>query len=336
MYILVTGGLGYIGSHIVVELLKKNFNVIIIDNLSNSSIKVLDRINLLTNITPLFYQIDIIDINRLNWLFQNYKILSVIHLAGLKAVGESVKEPLYYYYNNISGSINLFNVMKKFKVFNIVFSSSATVYGKNMTNPITEKNQLNPINTYGKTKLYIENVLLDLHNSDNRWNIIILRYFNPVGAHLSGLIGENPALIPNNLMPYITQVAIGKLPKLFIYGNDYKTNDGTGVRDYIHVVDLANGHIKALIYMQNKNICEIFNLGTGKGYSVLELVAMFESVSGVKINYEIVKRRDGDLDIIYADSQLARDKLEFSTKYELQQMCIDSWKFQQKNPNGIQ
>ncbi len=334
MYVLVTGGIGYIGSHIVLELMKLDIKVIIIDNLSNSSIKVLDRIIIISNKIPLFFNIDINDENKLDWLFLNYKISTVIHLAGFKSVGDSVKNPINYYHNNIGGTITLLTVMKKYNVYDIIFSSSATVYGVTKLMPISEKCALNPINPYGKTKLYIENLLLDIFKSNIQWNVIILRYFNPVGAHKSGLIGDNPSLIPNNLMPYITQVAVKKLEKLFIYGKDYNTKDGTGIRDYIHVVDLAVGHVKALFYMQNKHICEIFNLGTGIGYSVLELVKTFEAVSGVKINFTFVDRRAGDLDIIYADSSLAREKLEFHPQFNLDDMCTDSWIFQKNNPDG--
>lgn len=331
MSILVTGGTGYIGSHTVVELLNSNEDVIIVDNLSNSSIYVLDNIKSITNKKPLFYKCDILDKDKLNYIFQNNNIEAVIHFAGLKAVGKSVDKPLSYYKNNISGTISLLEVMKQFECKKIVFSSSATVYGDPKTLPIKEDFTLSTTNPYGATKLFIEQILNDLYISDNSWSISILRYFNPIGAHESSLIGENPNGIPNNLMPYIMQVATKKLEKLNIFGNDYDTIDGTGVRDYIHVVDLSIGHIKALDYIRKNNKIETFNLGTGTGYSVLQIVENFEKASNLKINYSFAPRRKGDIAACYADPKKAFKILNWKATRDIEKMCIDSWNFISKN-----
>ncbi len=331
MSILVTGGTGYIGSHTVVELLNSNEDVIIVDNLSNSSIDVLDNIKSITNKKPLFYKCDILDKDKLNSIFQNNNIEAVIHFAGLKAVGESVDKPLSYYKNNISGTISLLEVMKKFECKKIVFSSSATVYGDPKTLPIKEDFPLSTTNPYGTTKLFIEQILKDLYISDNSWSISILRYFNPIGAHESSLIGENPNGIPNNLMPYIMQVATKKLEKLNIFGNDYDTIDGTGVRDYIHVVDLSIGHIKALDYIRKNNKIETFNLGTGTGYSVLQIVENFEKASNLKIKYSFAPRRKGDIAACYADPKKAFEILNWKATRDIKKMCLDSWNFISKN-----
>lgn len=338
MAVLVTGGAGYIGSHTVVELLNANVEVIIVDNLINSSIKVLDRIELLTSKKPIFYQADIGDYDQLDNIFKQHKdnIDSVIHFAALKAVGESVAKPIVYFQNNISSSLVLLDIMQKYQVKKIVFSSSATVYGHPTTIPITEDSPLTPINPYGWTKLVIEQALRDIYNADKTWSIGLLRYFNPIGAHPSGLIGEQPNGIPNNLMPYIMQVAIGKRQQLNIYGNDYPTPDGTGIRDYIHVVDLALGHLKALSYFEHHpHELLVLNLGTGIGYSVLDVVSAFEKVSGVVINYQYVARREGDLAVCYANPNLAEQLIGFKTIYNLEQMCRDGWNYQQHNPDGF-
>ena len=289
--ILVTGGAGYIGSHTVVELLNRNYNVIIVDNLMNSKEKVLERIHIITNKSVQFHNVDILDREGLENIFKAEQIDAVIHFAGLKAVGESVKKPLLYFENNISGTVNLCNVMQKYHVKNLVFSSSATVYGDPASVPITEDFPRSATNPYGRTKLVIEDILGDVYKSDNSWNIILLRYFNPIGAHPSGLIGEDPNDIPNNLLPYVSQVAIGKLKKLSIFGDDYNTQDGTGVRDYIHVVDLARGHIHALDKITQQPGLQAYNLGTGLGYSVLDIISAFEKVAHLKIPYKVVGRR---------------------------------------------
>jgi UDP-glucose 4-epimerase len=347
--ILVTGGLGYIGSHTTVELLNAGYEVIIVDNLSNSSIKVLDLIEQITAKRPCFYNVDICNAVDLNIVFTQHKVNAVIHFAALKAVGESVDNPLKYYNNNVIGSIVLFEVMQKHCVTNIVFSSSATVYGDPEIVPIPESAPLHAENPYGHTKVIIEQVLRDIFVAnvahDMNTQIAILRYFNPVGAHPSGLIGESPNGIPNNLMPYITQVAIGRRPCLSIFGNDYPTSDGTGVRDYIHVVDVAIGHVAALTYFKNKRINETnsndknelltVNLGTGIGCSVLEVVQAFERVSGVHILYQFMPRRAGDVAAYYASPDLAYRQLGWRTKYNLDDMCRDAWRFQSQNPNGV-
>lgn len=329
MKILITGGAGYIGSHTVVELLNKNEDLILIDNFYNSKRKALENIKKITNKDFKFYEMDYTDINLLEKVFEENKIDAVIHFAGYKAVGESVEKPIEYYQNNVSGTLNLLSVMKKHNVKKIIFSSSATVYGVPQKLPITETDKVGgTTNPYGTSKLFIEQILKDLYNSDNTWSIAILRYFNPVGAHTSSLIGEDPNGIPNNLMPYILKVATGEKPKLNVFGNDYETKDGTGVRDYIHVVDLAKGHIKALEKInKEKQGLFIYNLGTGKGYSVLEMIKTFEKVTGQKINYEITERRPGDVAECYADSTKAQKELNFTCEKTLEDMCKDAWNF---------
>lgn len=334
MTVLLTGGAGYIGSHAAVELLNNDYDIVIIDNLSNSHIESIRRIKEITKKDFQFYQMDLLDREALEKLFQKHNFTSVMHFAGLKAVGESVKIPLTYYYNNITGTINLLEVMSENKVKNLVFSSSATVYGDPIQIPINESHPISATNPYGRTKLMIEEILRDLYISDNSWRIAILRYFNPVGAHESGRIGEDPKGIPNNLVPYITQVAIGKREKLYVFGNDYDTPDGTGVRDYIHVVDLVKGHIKALEYLNEHEGIEAFNLGTGKGYSVLEMVKAFSEVTEKEIPYEIVDRRPGDIATCYADPGKAEKLLGWKAEKDLLQMCEDSWRWQKNNPNG--
>ena len=333
--ILVTGGLGYIGSHTVVELINHGYNVIIVDNLSNSDKKVLTRIEKITGKLPIFYPVDINDRESLSLVFSAHKIHAVMHFAAFKAVGESVLKPLSYYRNNVAGSMLLFEVMKEHNVRKIVFSSSATVYGSPDYVPVKEDAIIRPVSPYGWSKVMIEQVLKDIYVANNSWNIAILRYFNPVGAHKSGLIGENPNGIPNNLMPYITQVAVGKLDKLQVFGDDYPTPDGTGVRDYIHVVDLALGHIKALeSFTKNPSNLSIINLGTGVGYSVLDVIKAFEKASDKKIPYKVVARRDGDVPEYYADPTLAHEQLNWQTQFDLLDMCKDSWNWQSNNPDG--
>ena len=331
MRILVTGGTGFIGSHTVVELLNQDHEVKIVDNLSNSDESVLYSIYKITGKKPLFYKGDILNWKILDEIFKQHAIDSVIHFAGLKAVGESVENPLLYYHNNVTGTINLLKVMKAYNVKNIVFSSSATVYGQDNPPPFTEAMPRSAINPYGQSKVMIEHILEDLCNSDEEWKAILLRYFNPVGAHPSGLIGEDPKGVPNNLMPYITRVAAGRMEKLKIYGNDYDTKDGTGVRDYIHVMDLAKGHLKALTKLHEIETYEAYNLGTGKGYSVLEMVETFEKMNNVSVPYEIVERREGDLPLVYADVSKAEEELGHNTSYRLEQMVRDSWNFQKQN-----
>ena len=326
--ILVTGGCGYIGSHTVVELLDDNRDVVIVDNFSNSSPNVLDSIKEITDKDFRFYKIDITNENDLEVVFKENKINSVIHFAALKAVGESVEKPLEYYYNNLNSTLVLLKLMKKYNVKNFVFSSSATVYGSPKTLPINEDFPLSTTNPYGASKLIIENILKDICKTDSSFNVAILRYFNPVGAHKSGLIGENPNGIPNNLMPYITKVSIGELPYLNIYGDDYDTHDGTGIRDYIHVLDLANGHLKALDKIHTSPGLVIYNLGTGKGYSVLDLVNTYSKVNNVDIPYKIVERRAGDIAKCFADPTKANKELNWSCKYNLEDMCKDSYTFQ--------
>lgn len=326
--ILVTGGCGYIGSHTVVELLDDNRDVVIVDNFSNSSPNVLDSIKEITDKNFKFYKIDITNEDDLEVVFKENKIDSVIHFAALKAVGESVEKPLEYYYNNLNSTLVLLKLMKKYNVKNFVFSSSATVYGSPKTLPINEDFPLSTTNPYGASKLIIENILKDICKADSSFNVAILRYFNPVGAHKSGLIGENPNGIPNNLMPYITKVSIGELPFLNVYGNDYDTNDGTGVRDYIHVLDLANGHLKALDKIHTSPGLVIYNLGTGNGYSVLDLVNTYSKVNNVDIPYKIVERRAGDIAKCFADPTKANKELNWSCKYNLKDMCKDSYTFQ--------
>ena len=330
--ILVTGGAGYIGSHTVVELLNKGEEVVIIDNFSNSKKEVLDNIKKITNKDFKFYEINYLDRDAVEKVFEENDIDSVINFAGYKAVGESVQKPLEYYENNIGGAVILLETMKKYNVKKFVFSSSATVYGDPESVPITEESKIGgTTNPYGTTKLYIEQILQDLYKSDNTWDICILRYFNPVGAHESGLIGEDPKGIPNNLMPYITKVAAGILPELSIFGNDYNTKDGTGVRDYIHVVDLAKGHLLALDKLNKEdNGIFIYNLGTGKGYSVLEMVETFKKVNNVDVPYKIAPRREGDIAECYADPSKAKKELGFEATKTLEDMCRDGWNYQKK------
>lgn len=334
MSILVTGGAGYIGSHTCVKLLEAGYDVVVLDNLSNSSPKAIGRVEAITGKKIKFYECDILDRDGMRTIFQENSIDAVIHFAGLKAVGESVAVPLKYYENNISGTVYLLEVMQEFGVKKIVFSSSATVYGMTDKMPLTEDLPTSANSPYGQTKLMIEQILQDLAVSDQDWSISLLRYFNPVGAHESGTIGENPKGIPNNLMPYITQVALGKLPELSIFGNDYPTKDGTGVRDYIHVVDLAEGHIKALDKVNTTKGVMIHNLGTGVGYSVLDLVKAFEEANALTIPYKIAPRRPGDVTICYADPTKAKNELGWEAKKTVVDMCRDAWNWQKNNPNG--
>ena len=335
MAILVTGGAGYIGSHTCVELQNAGYDVVVLDNLSNASEKSLDRVEALTGKKVTFYKGDILDRDILNKIFAEQKIDSCIHFAGLKAVGESVAKPWEYYNNNIAGTLTLVDVMRQNGCKNIIFSSSATVYGDPAEIPITEncpKGQCT--NPYGWTKSMLEQIFMDLYRADNDWNIILLRYFNPIGAHKSGKMGENPNGIPNNLMPYITQVAAGKREKLGVFGNDYDTPDGTGVRDYIHVVDLAKGHVKAIDKIQEDCGLKIYNLGTGVGYSVLDIVHNFEKATGVKIPYTIEPRRAGDIATCYCDPSKAAKELGWKAENGIEEMCADSWRWQSNNPNG--
>ena len=334
--ILVTGGTGYIGSHTVLQLLNADYNVIILDNLSNSKIESLRRLKKLSGQEIKFYQVDLLDYDKLEEIFVNESIDAVIHFAGLKAVGESVEIPLHYYKNNVAGTINLCEIMQKHNVKKLVFSSSATVYGDPHKVPITEDFPLHATNPYGQTKLMIEEILRDLYVSDNSWDLAILRYFNPVGAHKSGEIGEDPNGIPNNLLPYISQVAVGKLSELTIFGNDYPTTDGTGVRDYIHVVDLAGGHLKALEKLVLNPGCVTYNLGTGNGYSVLEMAKAFEKASGRSVPYKIAGRRAGDIAECYANPELAEKELNWTAEKNINEMCEDIWRWQSKNPNGFE
>ena len=329
MKVLVSGGCGFIGSHTTVDLLESGYDVVIVDNLVNSKEDVLDKIKKITGKNVSFYKVDMCDKEKLRNVFEKESIDSVIHFAGLKAVGESVEKPLLYYRNNIISTLNLLDLMAEYNVKKIVFSSSATVYGNPKSLPIYEDFPLSTTNPYGTTKLMIENILKDLYKSDPSFDITILRYFNPIGAHKSGLLGEDPNGIPNNLMPYIVKVANGRLPVLNIFGDDYNTSDGTGVRDYIHVSDLSYGHVLAL--KNKKTGLKIYNLGTGHGTSVLELVNMFEKVNNVKVNYQIVGRREGDIDACYASNELARRELGFNPKYTLEDMCLDSYNFAKNN-----
>ena len=336
MSILVTGGVGFIGSHTVVELQNAGYDVVVLDNLCNANPKVLDRIEAITGKKVPFYQADIRDREALNEIFDKESIDSVIHFAGLKAVGESVQKPLEYYDNNISGTLVLVDVMRQHGCKNIIFSSSATVYGDPAFVPITEECPKGVCtNPYGWTKSMLEQILSDIQKADNEWNVVLLRYFNPIGAHKSGTIGENPNGIPNNLMPYITQVAVGKREELGVFGDDYDTPDGTGVRDYIHVVDLALGHVKALKKIEEKAGLKIYNLGTGCGYSVLDVVHNFEKASKVKIPYSIKPRRAGDIATCYADASKAKEELGWEAQYGILEMCEDSWRWQKNNPNGF-
>ena len=337
MAILVTGGAGFIGSHTVVELQNAGYDVVVLDNLSNSSEKSLERVKEITGKDVKFYKTDILDREGLEEIFAKEQIDSCIHFAGLKAVGESVQKPWEYYNNNIAGTLVLVDVMRKHNVKNIVFSSSSTVYGTPKSVPLTEKSPKGePTNPYGWTKSMLEQILSDIQKADPEWNVILLRYFNPIGAHKSGKIGENPNGIPNNLMPYITQVAVGKLKELGVFGDDYPTKDGTGVRDYIHVVDLAEGHVKAVEKLKENPGLKIYNLGTGIGYSVLDIVKSFEEATGVKIPYVIKERRAGDIAENYADATLAKEELGWVAKNGIKEMCEDSWRWQSMNPNGFE
>jgi UDP-glucose 4-epimerase len=336
MAILVTGGAGYIGSHTCVELLENGFEVIVVDNLCNSSEEALRRVEKITGRSLVFHRVDLLDRKALADVFKGAEIDAVIHFAALKAVGESVQKPLMYYHNNIGGALALIEVMQDAGVTDIVFSSSATVYGDPPRVPITEDFPLAPTSPYGYNKLMIEQILRDVQAAHREWNVSILRYFNPVGAHVSGLIGEDPRGIPNNLMPFISQVAVGKLPELQVFGDDYDTVDGTGVRDYIHVVDLARGHLSALDFLKTRPGVAVHNLGTGQGYSVFQLVEAFERASGVKIPYKVVNRRPGDIAICYADPGKAARELGWRAQKGLDEMCRDTWRWQSMNPGGFE
>ncbi|CAK8583855.1 UDP-glucose 4-epimerase [Priestia megaterium] len=333
--ILITGGAGYIGSHTCVELLNAGYKIIVVDNFSNSNPEVINRIKKVTGKDFIFFEVDLLDQEAIEDIFNKYKIEAVIHFAGFKAVGESVEIPLAYYHNNITSTLLLCSIMQKFNVKKMVFSSSATVYGDTDLVPIQENSPLSATNPYGYTKLMIEQILQDLSNSDDSWSIALLRYFNPIGAHESGLLGENPNGIPNNLLPYISKVASGEINFLNVFGNDYPTKDGTGIRDYIHVVDLSLGHVKALNKVLRSKSIEAYNLGTGNGYSVIEVINAFEEASGKRVNYKITSRRPGDIAISYADPQKAQKDLDWKAMRSLDDMCRDAWNFVQKNPNGI-
>lgn len=336
MSLLITGGTGYIGSHTIVELLALDKDIIIVDNLSNSSTLVLDRIKQISGKSVTFIKADICDRQALNQVFEQHDIDAVVHFAGLKAVGESSTIPLSYYHNNVSGSVTLLQVMAEHGVKNLVFSSSATVYGENNPSPLNETMPTSATNPYGQTKLMVENILFDLAKSDDEWSIACLRYFNPIGAHESGLIGENPNGIPNNLLPYVSQVAVGRLAQLQVFGDDYQTPDGTGVRDYIHVVDLALGHVKALEKLSEIKGCVPINLGTGNGTSVLEIVNTFKEISGQEIPYHIAPRRAGDIATVYADASIANNLLDWHAERDLKTMIADTWRWQSENPNGFE
>ncbi|MCC8138876.1 MAG: UDP-glucose 4-epimerase GalE [Lachnospiraceae bacterium] len=335
MKILVTGGAGYIGSHTCVELLDEGYEVVIVDNLYNSSEKAVQRVQEITGKPLKFYRADMLDRPEMDRIFEIEKPEAVIHFAGYKAVGESVAKPIEYYYNNMAGTLLLCDVMRHHGVKNIIFSSSATVYGDPLEIPISETcPKQSPTNPYGQTKTMLEQVLMDIQRSDPEWNVILLRYFNPIGAHASGLIGEDPKGIPNNLLPYIAQVAVGRLPRLGVFGDDYDTPDGTGVRDYIHVVDLARGHVKALQKFKEEKCVRIYNLGTGQGYSVLEVVRAFEKACGKEIPYEIKPRRAGDIAACYCTPAKAKAELGWEAQYGIDEMCADTWRWQSRNPNG--
>jgi len=336
MAVLVTGGAGYIGSHTCVLLLEAGYEVIVVDNLVNGKREALKRVEEISGKRLIFHQVDLLDEEHLRTVFQHSDIDAVIHFAGLKAVGESVSIPLRYYHNNVSGTLILCKVMKEFGVKKMVFSSSATVYGEPKTVPITEDFPLSATNPYGRTKWMIEEILRDLYVSDQTWNVAILRYFNPVGAHPSGRIGENPKGIPNNLVPYIAQVAVVKLKELNIFGNDYPTPDGTGIRDYIHVMDLARAHLKALEKLEGSPGIVTYNLGTGRGYSVLEVVKAFSKASGKEIPYKFVPRRPGDIAVCYADASKALEELGWKAEKDIDDMCMDAWRWQLNNPNGYE
>lgn len=335
MKILVTGGAGYIGSHTCVELLNQGYEIVVLDNLMNSCKKSLDVVKELTGKDFPFYEIDMLDYNAMETVFKEQKIDAVIHFAGLKAVGESTQIPITYYHNNITGTLHLMQLMEKYDVQNIVFSSSATVYGTPKTVPITEDFPLSTTNPYGSTKLMIENILTDIQKANNKLSVTLLRYFNPIGAHKSGKIGEDPKGIPNNLLPYVAQVAVGKLEKVHVFGDDYATKDGTGVRDYIHVVDLALGHLKAIEKNTGRSGVHIYNLGTGNGYSVLEVIKSFSKACGKDIPYQIDPRRPGDIAECFADPKKAREELGWEAKRGIEEMCEDSWRWQSANPNGF-
>ncbi|MGP7819540.1 UDP-glucose 4-epimerase GalE [Niallia sp. 01092] len=334
MTVLVTGGAGFIGSHTCIELLNADYEIVVLDNFSNSSPEVLERVKLLTNKSFKVYKADLLDQEKVNQVFHENNIEAVIHFAGLKAVGESVQIPLHYYQNNLSGTLILCEVMKRHGVKKIVFSSSATVYGDPTEVPIVETSKLSVTNPYGRTKLMVEEILRDMYASDHEWSIALLRYFNPIGAHTSGFIGEDPKGIPNNLMPYITQVAAGKQEYLNIFGNDYPTADGTGVRDFIHVVDLAVGHIRALEKILSTSGVDAYNLGTGAGYSVLEIVKAFEHATGVSIPYKFTARRAGDIAASFASPIKAKKELEWEATKDIYDMCLDAWRWQSNYPNG--
>lgn len=337
MNVLVTGGAGYIGSHTVIELLENGHEVIIMDNLTNSNIGVINRIEELSGKKVKFYKADMLDAAEVDSIFAENRIDMVIHFAGLKAVGESCEHPLEYYWNNITGTLTLLKIMRKYGCKNIIFSSSATVYGEPKELPITEKCPKGECtNPYGWTKQMIEQILTDLYSSDKEWNIVMLRYFNPLGAHKSGMIGDSPKGVPQNLMPYVTQVAIGKRDKLKVFGDTYDTPDGTCIRDYIHVLDLASGHIKAIKKIEEKAGLCIYNLGTGKGYSVFDVITAFEKATGCSIPYEVVAKRPGDTPASYADASLAYKELGWKAQYDMLEMCEDSWRWQQKNPEGYE
>ncbi|MCI5903488.1 MAG: UDP-glucose 4-epimerase GalE [Blautia sp.] len=335
MRILVTGGAGYIGSHTCVELLNEGYEVVVMDNLYNASRKSLERVQEITGKTLTFYQADLLDQPAIDKILDQEKVDAVIHFAGYKAVGESVAKPIEYYHNNITGTLLLCDSMRRHNVKNIIFSSSATVYGDPLMIPITEEcPKQNPTNPYGQTKTMLEQVLMDIQKSDPEWNVILLRYFNPIGAHKSGMIGEDPKGIPNNLLPYVAQVAIGKLPSVGVFGNDYDTPDGTGVRDYIHVVDLAKGHVKALEKFKEEKTVRIYNLGTGHGYSVLQVIDAFGKACGKEIPYVIKPRRPGDIATCYCAPEKARKELGWTAEYGIEEMCADSWRWQSQNPDG--
>jgi UDP-glucose 4-epimerase len=336
MAILITGGAGYIGSHTCIELLNAGYEIICLDNFSNSKSESLNRVAAITGKNFKWYEVDLLDRHGLEKVFIDNEIEAVIHFAGLKAVGESVASPLHYYHNNITGTLILCELMEKFDVKNLVFSSSATVYGMPDSVPISEDFPMHTTNPYGRTKIMIEEILQDLYVSDQSWSICLLRYFNPIGAHESGLIGEDPNGTPNNLMPYITSVASGKRTELQVYGCDYPTADGTGVRDYIHVVDLANGHVKALEKVMSSTGVDAYNLGTGKGYSVLEIIAAFEKVTGKRVPYTFAARRPGDVAECYSDPSKAKEELGWVAKRGIKEMCRDAWNWQEKNPDGFE
>ncbi len=335
MKVLVTGGTGFIGSHTLVELIEAGHDVVVVDNLVNSSAESLNRVAKITGTEPVFYEGDIRDQNLLLDIFRKEAPDAVIHFAGLKAVGESSSKPLEYYDNNIAGTITLLKAMKESGCKNIIFSSSATVYGKPESVPIREDFKVGEVtNPYGRTKLMIEQILQDIHAADSSWNVILLRYFNPIGAHKSGLMGEDPQGIPNNLLPFIAKVAVGQLDHINVFGNDYDTKDGTGVRDYIHVVDLAYGHVKALEKISDNPGLKIYNLGTGNGYSVLEMIRAFSKACGKDLPYVIADRRPGDIDVCYADPALAKKELGWEAKRGIEEMCEDAWRWQSNNPTG--